>query len=171
MTIFMKLFAAIAITAGLSYTAGGETTSTKARLQALTANMHARHIHSVFIRADRDCDGHLNADEYASLHLVTTELAALNGFIRITIGDMPEIIALPASIPDHIHNTTRTRLDQAARQYFHTHSGDNHLMNKEEFAMYSWHAFQKADSNNDGTLKRKELTAYAVNTVTIRREG
>lgn len=140
-----------------------------AAVDMLTTDEAATNAQLTFARADVDKSGALDADEYAALAIVTAELARLNGFIALEVGDGREIISLPITAPIALTGAERARVDAVARAEFYAAAGDDGLMDMNEYSgeQKSW--FAAADRNRNGALARSELTSFAARAAMLAR--
>ncbi len=165
-SVAMKTAAAVLAAAGLAYTSADEALSGPAygdedQLRALTEQALADHASAVFQRADRDQDAVLNADEYATLSIVSAELARLNGFVVIEGVEGPATLTLAGNAPSALSSAEHVRVDAVARSTFYAHAGDDGRMNEEEYARAQRALFEVADFNRNGVLQRGELEVFA----------
>ena len=164
MSVALKSVAALAAAAGLAYKAADETALAPAygdSVRTLSADAVATHAALVFQRADRDQDGALDADEYASLSVVSAELARLNGFVVIEGEEGPATVAIASGAPSALSHAEYIRIDAVARSAFYLHAGDDGRLSEEEFANGQRAVFDAADFNRNGVLRRGELEAFA----------
>ena len=90
-TVFTKLLISALLVGGLAITSVGGTAfdspyDDRSATKLTRADIET-HAGLIFARADRNADGILSADEYTALTIVTAELAHLNGFVVVEIGD------------------------------------------------------------------------------------
>ena len=129
----------------------------------LSAEGARAHAQTVFDRADLDRSGALDADEYASLAIVTAELSRLNGFIAIeTGGDNANIVSLPIAAPSALSGGERARVEAVARAEFYALAGDDASLSADEYLGEQAARFAAADRNRNGALAKAELTSFAV---------
>ena len=114
---------------------------------------------SVFAKVDVDNSGTLNIDEFAGQAVVLAELARFNRTVAID-GQTEKQIALPDMISETVSLTERSSMDAVARRAFHQFA-EGGEMTVEGFTAYRMGQMDKADTNNDGQLKRHELELYA----------
>lgn len=147
--------AALASGAGLNSDAGAATADT------LTKSDAVAHAAAVFHRADQNKDARLNADEFASLAIVTAELAHLNGYIEIE-GDAPRLVALPIDRPSALSVGERARIEAVARNTFYSAAQGDGALNEAEFVAVELERFRDADRNRNGALRKSELAKFAL---------
>ena len=136
----------------------------------LTADEARMHAAIIFERADLDRSGALDADEFASLAIVTAELTRLNGFIAIeTGGDDADIVPLPIEAPSALSAGERARVEAVARADFYAMAGEDARLTIDEYLGEKSAAFEAADRNRDGALVRAELAAFAAGEAMIVR--
>lgn len=167
MSIAIKAAAAVLAAAGLAFTAADEEAMGLAytvdnKVSVLTEENVAEHAAIVFHRADRNQDGSIDADEYASLSIAAAELARLNGFVVIESDDgAPGLLSIASAAPASLSRAEHARIDAVARNVFYRHAGDNGKMSEQEYADAQRAVFDAADFNNNGVLKRGELEVFA----------
>lgn len=131
-------------------------------LGMLSADGARIHAETVFNRADLDGSGALDADEYASLAIVTAELSRLNGFIAIERGgDKANIVSLPIAAPSALSSGERARVEAVARAEFYALAGEDGSLTAEEYVGEKSARFAAADRNRNGALAKAELAAFA----------
>jgi len=123
------------------------------------ASLHAR---QVFARSDRNQDGVMSADEFASLSIITAELAHLNGFIAIEGDDGARTIALPIKAPVALPRGERARVEAVARNAFYAAAGSDGKLTAAEFISAEMVKFTEADRNRNGRLAKSELAGFAM---------
>ncbi|MEE2691889.1 MAG: hypothetical protein VX640_10160 [Pseudomonadota bacterium] len=128
----------------------------------LSADQARAHAETIFNRADLDRSGALDADEYASLAIVSAELSRLNGFIAIeTGGDSANIVPLPVAAPSALSQGERARVEAVARSEFYVLAGDDALLTADEYLGEQAARFDAADRNRNGALAKGELASFA----------
>ena len=164
-SIAAKTAAAMLAAAGLAYTSADDKLSGAAygddHVTSLSEDQLADHAAAVFNRADRDQNGALDSDEYASLSIVSAELARLNGFVVIESANGPATVALAGMTPAALSPSEHVRVDAVARSTFYLYAGDDGLMSENEYTIAQRSIFDVADFNRNGVLKRGELQAFA----------
>ena len=160
----MKSMAALAAIAGFAFTsvegADMRTAYEDQSLSRLTRSQIQTHAMHVFMRADRNNDQSLNADEYTALSVVTAELAQLNGFIVIEAGGELATAALPSQTHAALSQSEQIRIEAVARRGFYLFAGDDGLMKVAEFSNAQTSMFDNADFNNNGVLAKRELMTF-----------
>lgn len=159
---------AIGVSASLASGAGFEP-AYKAQAERLTAAEAAAHAAMTFDRADLNRSGGLDIDEYASLAVITAELAHLNGYIAIERDGEPYMISLPIQAPATMTRAERVRIDAVARRDFYELAGDDEVLTKEAYVADAEARFAAADRNASGVLARGALVSYAVREARIAR--
>ena len=165
-SIAIKTAAAVIAAAGLAYTsaddaAPGAAYGDENRLKSLTEDVLATHAQAVFQRADRDQNGALDNNEYASLSIVSAELARLNGFIVIESENGPATVAISGHASSALSQADHVRIDAVARSTFYLHAGNDGRMDENEYATAQRAMFDGADINGNGVLRRGELAVFA----------
>ncbi len=163
-SVALKTAAAMLAAAGLAYTSADDKLSAAYgddHVASLSEDQLADHAAAVFNRADRDQNGALDSDEYASLSIVSAELARLNGFVVIETANGPATVALAGMTPAALSPAEHVRVDAVARSTFYLHAGDDGLMSEDEYTSAQRSIFEVADFNRNGVLKRGELQAFA----------
>lgn len=122
------------------------------------------HAANAFEAADLDRSGTLDSDEFASMRLVTAELAQLNGFIAVDTGGVAERVLLPISAPSSLSAGERARVTALAYREFYAEAGPDAKLSRREFLAVSGKVFARFDRDRDGVLQRHELTRYASDT-------
>ncbi len=125
----------------------------------------------LFQRADINDDGALDADEYASLAIVTAELSRLNGFVAVETEGGLVTAALPADYDAGLSRTARAEISALSRQEFYRAVGDDDLLDAAEFLDLENARFERADRNGDQKLTRNELVAFAADTARLKRNA
>lgn len=165
MSVALKSAAALFAAAGLAATSVDDFTGAPAygdgHVKALTEDAVAAHASTIFHRADRDQNGFLDADEYASLSIVAAELARLNGFVVIESDDGPATLTLASTGPAALSRAEHIRIDAVARSAFYTSAGEDGRMSESEYLSAQRASFDAADFNANGVLRRGELEAFA----------
>jgi len=163
--IVMKSIAAFAATAGLALTSvPGQFTDGYAdedKLAALTLKDVGENAKAVFARSDRDQNGYIDVDEYSALRVVTAELARLNGFVWIDGDDNSGRIAISYDGSASLAPYERVRITAVARSAFYEAAGEDGRISETEYVEASLTAFDMADRNRNGVLRRAELSAFA----------
>lgn len=155
-----------ALASGLSRDAG----TFGAPVSTLSAEEARAHAQTIFERADLDRSGALDADEYASLAVVTAELTRLNGFIAIESGgDAANIVALPIAAPSALSSAERTRVDAVARSDFYEMAGVDAELSVSEYLGEQSARFEEADRNGNGALASQELAGFAAREAMLTR--
>ncbi len=158
------------ISVGLATGAGlDDRAAYGAAVQTLSSEDAAAHALSVFARADLDGSGALDVNEYAALAIVTAELARLNGFIALEVGDGQEIVPLPINAPSALAGSERARVTAVAHAEFYALAGDDALMDFSEYAGEQDARFAAADRNRNGALAKAELVSFAARAATLTR--
>lgn len=158
------------ISVGLAAGAGfDDRAAYGAAIETLSQPEASAHAAATFARADVDRSGALDANEYAALAIVTAELARLNGFIALEIGDGQEVVPLPIEAPMALAGVERTRVDAVARTEFYAVAGDDGLMDLTEYAGEQAERFKAADGNRNGALARTELVSFAARSAMLSR--
>ena len=139
--------------------------------ERLTSERAAIHAETIFARADLDRSGALDANEYVSLAIVTAELARLNGFVALEIGDAAEIVSVPITPPSAMSSAERIRVEAVARNEFYAAAGDDGLMSVEEFLGEQAARFEAADRNRNGALGKSELVNFASRAAFVSEAG
>lgn len=116
---------------------------------------------NAFAAADIDGSGALDADEFASMRLVTAELVQLNGFLTVDAGDVAERIVLPVAEPTSISSGERARILALAYRAFYAAAGPDAKLSRPEFLAAEAVMFARFDGDRDGVLRRQELTRFA----------
>jgi hypothetical protein len=129
------------------------------KLEAARAYTTAK---ATFVRADRDGSGALDAHEYATLAVVSSELARLNGFVAVGEEPSPQIVLLPINAPQALSGGERARVDAVSRSRFYAIAGDDARITMDEYLSDQRSRFADADRNGDGALAKKELVAYVM---------
>jgi len=161
---------AIGVGAALASGLRSEVPAYQGMVTELTAGAAQTHARTVFMRADLDRSGTLDADEYASLALVTAELARLNGFLAIETGaDAAAQVSLPIAAPSAISSAERVRIDAVARSEFYAAAGADAALTLEEYLTVKADQFDTADRNGNGQLGRAELAAFAAREAMLSR--
>lgn len=141
-------------------------------LSTLSKNEARIHAETVFARADLDRNGVLDADEYASLAIVTAELARLNGFYAIeTGGDAANVVPLPVSAPSALSFGERARVEAVARAEFYALAGADGALTLDGYVAALSERFAEADRNRNGALAREELAAFAAREARLNGSG
>ena len=152
----------IAVSASLASGAGlTQRAAYGADANILSAADAGAYAASVFSRADLDKSGALDVDEYASLALVTAELARLNGFVPIETGAEARIVQLPLKAPEAMPRMERARVDAVSRRNFYLAAGEDNLLSLGEFESEKTARFEQADRNRNGALTETELVSFA----------
>ncbi|MBI1364948.1 MAG: hypothetical protein GC153_03205 [Alphaproteobacteria bacterium] len=148
---------AIGISAALASNSAADRPSS---LRSLSAADAAADAAATFERADLDKSDALDIEEYASLAVITAELARLNGYVRLAADDaLP--IALPIRAPEALAGAERARVEAVARRDFYRIAGDDGRISKREFLAAAAERFAAADRNRNGVLAKRELAAFA----------
>lgn len=126
------------------------------------------HATLAFQRADLDKDNKLNADEYASLAIVTAELSRLNGFVAIETSSGVQIAELPERAAKALTPFQRAEVNALSRRAFYEAAGDDNRLDKSEFLTLHDTQFARADRNGDDRLIKTELTSYAITAAHLR---
>lgn len=129
-----------------------------ARLSVAELRAHAD---AIFDCADLDKSGALDASEYAALALVTAELSRLNGFVALHVGAESRVVPLPRQ-QFEVTRAERVRIEAVARRAFYSAAGDDSALERFEFAGMLAERFAALDANRDGSLARRELSAFAL---------
>lgn len=159
---------AIGVSAALaSATSVSERAAYGAATMSLTREGAAEHSRAIFARADVDDSGALDVNEYAALATVTAELARLNGFIALEVGDAAAVVALPIEYPTALAGAERARVEAVARAEFYSAAGADGVMSSEEFSNEQASRFAEADRNRNGALVKSELVSFAARTALI----
>lgn len=140
-----------------------------AAVETLSQPQASAHAAAMFARADLDRSGALDADEYAALAIVTAELARLNGFIALEIGDGQEVVSLPIEAPMALAGAERARVGAVARAEFYASAGDDGLMDLDEYTGEQAARFKAADRNRNGALAKTELVSFAARSAMLSR--
>jgi len=163
--VLMKTLAAIVAVAGLGIASVESILAGSAydggQITALTESEITAHAERVFARADVDANAALDVDEFTALTVVTAELARLNGFIVVELGDQPGVIELPVVSPSALPRSEHIRVAAVAQRRFYVFAGADGKMSADEFAAAQGALFDAADRNGNGRLGRRELSAYA----------
>ena len=161
--MILNTFAAASAAIGIALTSlTGEADPYEGReVEQLTEFEAASHALHVFMRADWDGDQVLNVDEYATLSIITAELAHLNGFIAIDNGGAVRTIALPVSAPSSVSASEHVRIDAVARNTFYAFAGEDARLDAGEYVSLQQALFEQADLNGNGALADKELVNFA----------
>lgn len=141
--------------------ASGEGAAYGAATEKLEASRALANAEATFARADRDGSGALDAHEYASLAIVTAELARLNGFVAVDSSESPQIVLLPIAAPQALAGGERARVDAVSRRNFYAIAGNDSRMTLNEYISHQQARFAEADLNRNGSLAKHELVAYA----------
>ena len=153
----------LTVSAALASGAGINQSNLNGDVLKLTRAEASIHATQVFNRADLDKSGALDADEFASLSIVTSELAHLNGYIVVEgAGDTARSIALPIEAPVALETGERARVEAVARNTFYATAGADGLISEAEFVNAEVIKFNDADRNRNGTLAKKELARFAI---------
>lgn len=128
------------------------------------------HAMTVFMRADRNADGVLSADEFATYSIATAELAQLNGFVVFETVDGHGTVALPLGDKGALGHAEQVRIDAVARSTFYEVSGDG-AMTADEFRSAFASEFDRADRNRNSVLAKRELTSFAMAKSLIYKSG
>lgn len=139
--------------------AGAEAYGSK--IAELTRARSAAMSEAIFVRADLDESGDLDANEYAALAIVTAELARLNGFVVLAADGADEIVALPVKAREALGSGERARIDAVARAEYYAAAGADGRMSLAEFAAERAANFAAADRDRNGRLTHRELSAFA----------
>ena len=131
----------------------------------------AAYANTVFHRADRDGDGELGVDEFATLTVVTAELAHLNGFIAIDRAGKVQTVALPVSAPGALGDAEQTRIDAVARHTFYAFAGSDGKRQQGEYLGLQNAIFASSDLNANGDLTNAELSIFAQRQAFLRPEA
>ena len=162
--ILLKSLTAIAAVAGLAFSSADDLQPAAydgAQVSQLTLDDLSSHANTVFVRSDRDLDNALDVDEFTALAVVTAELAHLNGFVAIDSAEGVSVIELPSVRPAALSPGEHARIAAVAQHVFYSFAGRDGKMDAEEFLSTQTSAFEAADLNNNGALKRKELRIFA----------
>jgi len=158
------------ISVGLATGAGlDDRAAYGAAVQALSSQDAAAHAQSVFARADLDQSGALDVNEYAALAIVTAELARLNGFFALEVGDGREIVPLPVNAPAALAGSERARVTAVAHAEFYALAGEDAVMDFSEYAGEQDARFAAADRNRNGALTKAELVSFAARAAMLTR--
>lgn len=123
-----------------------------------------------FEEVDTDRNGVIDIDEYAAQAYVQAELARLNRYVTVESNEAMRI-ALPSYAPESVTLQERSRISAIARRQYYEFAGADAEIDPGEWAMASQAAFSKADRNDDGRLRRDELTIYANDIAAVRSSG
>ncbi len=160
MVILPGFAAALAVGAGLVHAASVDPRpaygAPAAQLEATTVAETAR---AVFSRADLDNDNELSRDEYATLAVVTAELARLNGFVAVDYAGGVRTARLPRA--GAWSNAERARVEASANRDYALFAGDDDRMTDAEFVTARLEALSLADADRNGVLRGMELTRFA----------
>ncbi|MEL6380124.1 MAG: EF-hand domain-containing protein [Pseudomonadota bacterium] len=144
---------------------------TNAFISLLRSADYLEHSEDVFERADLNGSGSLDADEFAALQVVKSELAHLNGFVRLTIAGEEKILPLSGSrinkALDIRTREDRIRIDAVARRVFYGQAGDDQHLTRDEYVSLSRDIFDSTDRNGDGEVVGAELRALGVREAAI----
>lgn len=169
----MAAFAAPAIaliSVGLATGAGlDDRAAYGAAVASLSAEDAAAHAQSTFARADLDRSGALDVHEYEALAIVTAELARLNGFLALEVGDGREIVPLPISAPAALAGSERARVTAVAHAEFYGAAGEDGSMDFSEYAGEQAARFAAADRNRNNVLAKAEIVSFAARAAMLAR--
>ena len=112
-----------------------------------------------FQRADLDGSGALDADEFATLTIVTGELARLNGVLVLDAAGKVEA-PLTDAVLVPLSREERFQLDALARQEFRRFAGGDDVLCDDEFTAIRTRQFKQSDLNNDDVLSGVEIASF-----------
>lgn len=137
----------------------------------LYQNQFLDHSETLFERADMDKSGTLDVDEYSALMVVQAQLSRLNGFIAVHTDNMVKTVPISqmqlSGDKKDLSRADRTRVDAIARAQFYSAAGTNGQLSWDEYAITAITVFASLDSNQDGVLRARELSAFANQTAFI----
>lgn len=125
----------------------------------LEAETVAHTAKAVFGRADLDNDADLSSEEFATLAVVTAELARLNGFVAVDYSGGVRTAALPRA--RSWSNAERARVEAMASRDYALFAGEDGRMTSDEFVAARLEAMTAADLDRNGVLRGVELTRFA----------
>lgn len=164
-SIAFKITTAVIAAAGLAFASADDLASSSPydgeQLKLLDEAVLTDHASTVFQRADFDQNGTLNADEYATLAIISAELARLNGFVVIETSAGPSTVSLRSTAPASLSGAEHTRIDAVARSMFYNAAGDDGRMDEAEYIVAQRAVFDQADFNSNGALRKAELELFA----------
>jgi len=137
-------------------------------LQVLTKAQYEVHAGILFDQVDMNNDAHIDVEEYSAYKVVHAELAHLNGFIAVYMGQDALPIQLPAKNKRYelSYSQEVTRIDAVAREQFYQRAGDDNTLSLSEFVEHAGDDFNQADKNRNGQLKGWELDRFVMQQVT-----
>lgn len=154
-----------ALVAGAAMAATGDLTEPAygGAIKELSRGVNDRRAEILFAQADLDGSGDLSATEFAALSLVSAELARLNGFVAVDLGDAaPGVIDIADEAPASVSGADRTRIEAVATHEFHSAAGEDGVLTPSDFVAFERRKFDDADRDADGALRRQELGAYGL---------
>jgi len=164
MSVLFKSALAVAAAAGLAYTSADDLTGSPyddGEVKSLNQAALEDHAAALFQRADRNQDSVLDADEYATLAIVSAELSRLNGFVVIEGEQGPATLKLASARPASLGAAEHARIGAVSRAMFYAGAGDDAKMSEAEFIASQRAIFDAADFNGNGVLHRGELAVFA----------
>jgi len=147
---------------GLVSTAGTPENAYQDNLTEISQDQYRDHSLTLFERADMDSSGSLDSDEYAALIIVQAELARLNGFVPLYLGDAVHAVSFgEVDEREPMTRGERTRIEMMARAQFHAGAGLDSALGQAEYSKIAMDVFLAADTDGDDVLNRTEMKALA----------
>ncbi|WP_306250179.1 hypothetical protein [Parvularcula sp. IMCC14364] len=115
----------------------------------------------LFTKVDTDRDGVISVDEYAAQTVVRANLARFNQAVVID-GEQTFHVKVAQEATTALSPSQQTAIDAVARTEFYRISGEDIVLDKNEWIQSRLSQFAAADRDNDGLLRNSELDLYAM---------
>ena len=151
--------AAAAVTAAIGGSEGSAPAydAPATRIEALSLAQSAA---SQFDRADLNNDLQLDADEYAMLAVVTSELARLNGFVAVISAAGAQPVALAEGQGAPLSVAERAEVRARALKDYEGVAGRDGRITRDEFVGAQLEQLFLNDADRDGALTGAELARF-----------
>lgn len=160
MAVILRVFAGLAAIIAIGGSAFAENAPTASTSDLLRTADVVADAHHDFWQIDRDADGLVDADEFASARLVHAQLARLSGRVAMDAATTLNV-KLPMDVPRTMEKAERAALEGVARRDYALHAMGHEGLTEHAFAESRLELFFTADGDRDGVLRGDELERFA----------